>query len=210
VSKKDRSAGSPDNSRRALTTPRDRPPGNGELILNPDSWRKIRKTAANAYPPRVRKVKQSAFSFVAGAAHPDATQSVTANFPRGTERKIQHSAVCKGPPILDRAINFLAVLEIGDDEDRAELFRAVSTGDFVGMEALAARVPSVFPINGGFLVLGGWARDAAHPDLLKRIGVRRQRNQHERKRSQSYSRDEHSTCMNIKRPMVGLWLMRGQ
>jgi len=114
------------------------------------------------------------FSFVAGAADLDATQSVTADFPRGAERKIQHSAARKRPAVLDRAFNFFAVRQIGDDEDRAERFRAVSARDFVGMEALAARVPFIFPIDGGFLVFGRWTRDAAHPDLLKRVGVRRQ------------------------------------
>ena len=114
-----------------------------------------------------------AVSFVTGAAHPDATQPVTADFSRSTERKIQHSAVRKRSTILDRAFDFFAVVEIGDDKDRAERFRAVSARDLVRMEALAARVPFVFPIDGGFLIIGGWTRDATHPDLLKRVGVRR-------------------------------------
>jgi len=79
----------------------------------------------------------------------------------------------------------------------------------VGMEALAARVPFVFPIDGGFFIFGGRTRDAPHPDLLKRVGVRWQRDEHERKRSKPYSRNEHSTLHQHKRtggrPMVNAW-----
>src|SRR5215813_5377849 len=56
--KRSQRARNPDNYLRGPTTPRDRPLGNGKLIENPDSWRKVRKTAAAVYRVDVRIPKR--------------------------------------------------------------------------------------------------------------------------------------------------------
>src|SRR5262245_4720956 len=111
------------------------------------------------------------------AAHGDPAQAVASDFLRGAEREVQHTALRIRPAILNGAVDLLAVLEIGDDEDGAERLGAMRAGDFVGLEALAARVPLVFPVNGCFFVVGRRARDAAHPDLLEGLRFSRQRAQ---------------------------------
>src|SRR5689334_11800106 len=110
-----------------------------------------------------------------GAAHGDAAQAVAADLLRRAQREIQHPALRERPTILHWAFDPLAVLHIGDDEDGAERLGAVGAGDFMGLEALAARIPFVFPVDGGFLVVRRRARDAAHPHLLEGLGLRRKR-----------------------------------
>jgi len=85
----------------------------------------------------------------AGATHDDAAEAVAADLARGAEREVENPAACEGAAVLHRAADLLAVLEIGDDEDGAKRFGAVRAGDLVGLEALAARVPLVLPVDGG-------------------------------------------------------------
>src|SRR5262245_59105426 len=124
---------------------------------------------------------------VAGAAHGDAAQAVAADFLGGAEREVQHPAARIRPAIAHGAFDLLAVIEIGDDENGAERLGAMGAGDFVGLEALAARIPFVFPVDGSFRVVGGWTRDAAHPHLLECLGLGRQCGEQQRERSQPHT-----------------------
>jgi hypothetical protein len=121
---------------------------------------------------------------VAGAAHRHAAQAIAADLARGPKREIEHPAAGERAAILHRAFDLLAVVEIGDDEDGAERLGPVRAGNFIRLEALAARVPGVFPIDRGFLIVGGWTGDATHPHLLKAVGLRGQCAQQQRKRGQ--------------------------
>src|SRR4051794_7501005 len=67
-----------------------------------------------------------------GAAHRDAAEAITTDLAGGTEREVQHPALRIRPAILHGAIDLLAVLEIGDDEDGAERLGAMRAGDFMG------------------------------------------------------------------------------
>src|SRR5262245_24139863 len=126
---------------------------------------------------------------VSGAAHGDAAEAIAADFLGSAEREVQHPAPRIRPAILDGAVDLLAVIEIGDDEDGAERLGAMRAGDFVGLEALAARVPFVFPVDGSFRVVGRRTRDAAHPHLLECLGLGWQRREQQRKRSQPHTQD---------------------
>src|SRR6516225_5462322 len=96
---------------------------------------------------------------VAGTAHADAAQSVAADFLRSTQREIEHTSVREWAAVLHRTFDALAVLEIGHHEDGAERLGAMRAGHLVGLEALAARVPLVFPIHRGFFIVGRRTRD---------------------------------------------------
>src|SRR5262249_31149488 len=100
---------------------------------------------------------------IAGAAHGDAAQAVAADFLGGAEREIQQPALRIRPAIEYGAFDLLAVIEIGDDENGAERLGAMRAGDFVRLEALAPRIPFVFPVNGSLRVVSRRTRDAAHP-----------------------------------------------
>src|SRR6185312_16579370 len=99
---------------------------------------------------------------VTRAAYGDAAQSVATDLARGAEREVEHPAACIRAAILHRATDLLAIFEIGDDEDGAERLGAMRAGDFVRLEALAARIPFVFPVDGSFRIVGRRTRDAAH------------------------------------------------
>src|SRR5215475_10627157 len=86
-------------------------------------------------------------------------------------------------------------------------------GDFVGVETLAARVPFVFPVDGGLLVVGRGTRDAAHPYLLEGFGLGRHGCDQEAKRSEPYTQNSaailchHSTHFWADGPvMVNAWV----
>jgi len=57
--------------------------------------------------------------FIPSPTHPDAAQPVTTDLECSTQREVQHSAARKRPAVKDGALDFLSVLKIGDDEDRA-------------------------------------------------------------------------------------------
>src|SRR5262249_21256146 len=108
-----------------------------------------------------------AFSLVAGAAHGDAAEAVAADLARRPEREVQDASLRERPAVLHRAVDLLAVLEIGHDEDGAEGFGAMGAGDLVGLEPLAPRVPLVFPVDGSLFIVGRRSRNPAHPHLLE-------------------------------------------
>src|SRR5947199_1446237 len=91
--------------------------------------------------------------FVPGATHHDTTQSITADLARGAARKIENTAAGERAAVLHRTPDLLAIVEIGDDEDRSKGLGAMRAGHFVGLEALAAGVPLVFPVDGGLLIV---------------------------------------------------------
>src|SRR5579871_928783 len=112
---------------------------------------------------------------VPGPAYGDAAEAVAADLARCTEREIKHPTARERPAILHGAIDLPAIVQIGHHEDRAERFGAMRAGHLIGLEALAARVPPVFPVDGCLFVIGRRSRNAPHPNLLKRVGLRRQR-----------------------------------
>src|SRR6201996_1592337 len=100
-------------------------------------------------------------------------QAVATDLAGGAEREIQHPALGERTAVLHRTADGLAVIEIGDHEDGAERFGAMRAGNLFGLEALAARVPAIFPIDRRFLVIGRRPGDPTHPLLLKRVGPSR-------------------------------------
>jgi hypothetical protein len=108
--------------------------------------------------------------FVAGTAHVDAAQSVAADLARRAEREVEHPAASERAAVLHRTFDLLAVVEIGDDEDGAKSLGAMRAGDLVGLEALAARVPLVLPVDGGFLIVSRRPCDPSHPLFLEGVG----------------------------------------
>ena len=131
---------------------------------------------------RGRYSAEPRYLLVAGSADGDAAEAVAADLTRCAERKIEYPTARERPTILHGAIDPLASVQVGHHEDRSERFGTMRAGDFMGLEALAARVPLVFPVDGGLFVVRGRARDAAHPHLLKRVGLDRRRAQEERER----------------------------
>ena len=123
---------------------------------------------------------------VTGATHGDAAQAIAADLARGAEREVENPAACERAAVLHRAADLLAVLEIGDDEDGAKSLGAMRARDLVGLEALAARVPLVLPVDGGFLIVCRRPRDPPHPLFLKGVGacVRRGQRQCQRRKRQ--------------------------
>jgi len=114
-------------------------------------------------------LRDALFLLVARATHGDAAQAVAADLARGAEREVENAAACVGTAVLHGAANLFAVLQIGDDEDGAERFGAMGAGDLVGLEALAARVPLVLPVDGGFLVVRWRPGDPSHPFFLEAV-----------------------------------------
>src|SRR5204863_640428 len=112
----------------------------------------------------------------------DAAQAIATDLARGAEREVEDAAACEWAAVLHRAADLLAILEIGDDEDGADCLGAMRAGDLVGLEALAARVPLVFPVDGGFLIVCRRPGDPPHPLFLKGVGACMRRGQRDRKR----------------------------
>ena len=70
-------------------------------------------------------------------------------------------------------------------------------GDLVGLEALAARVPFVFPVDGGFLIVCRRPGDPPHPLFLKGVGVHMRWGQHQRQRRELQPGSTAATAVAI-------------
>jgi hypothetical protein len=127
--------------------------------LSPGQWRTDRRV--------VPGTDDGEALFVTCAAHGDATQPIATDFSRSTQGEIKHAPMRERTAVQHRALDPLAVVEIGHHKDRAERLGPMCAGNLIGLETLAARVPLVFPVDRGFFVVRWRPRDTAHPHLLK-------------------------------------------
>ena len=152
----------------------------GQLLLRKPPLR--HRVVLQMSPVERALLRDALFLLVARATHGDAAQAVAADLARGAEREVENAAACVGTAVLHGAANLFAVLQIGDDEDGAERFGAMGAGDLVGLEALAACVPLVLPVDGGLLIVCRWPGYSPHPLFLKGVGVSLRRGQYQCKR----------------------------
>src|SRR5882724_7330200 len=156
------------------------------------------KARVIAHHGAARKPCRRRALFVTGATHRDTAQSITADLARSAEREIENPAAGKRAAVLNRTPDLFAIVEIGDDEDRAKGLGAMRAGHFVGLEALAAGVPLVFPVDRGLLIVRRRPGHAAHPHLLKTIGAGRRRAQGQRERGELHLRNTSVYAVAIR------------